>query len=75
MNERAKRVITNGGSIEIMLALNVRFVVDGVSSSPDLSSPFARKFIENAALLSLIASNSGVVNGLGYGELTNDVLR
>jgi len=75
MNQRAKRVIANRGSVEIMLATKIRLVVDGATSSPDLNSPFVRRFVENAALLSLVASNCGIVNGAGYGELTNEVLR
>jgi hypothetical protein len=76
MKDRAIRVLSADGAIEILTAVSARFVVDGTAVEPDLASPFARRFIENAALVALLASKCDVVNGEGYGDLRADeVLR
>ena len=60
----------------IWSASAIRLVIDGSAVEPDLKSPFARRFVENAALVGFLASESDVVNGEGYRELRSDeVLR
>lgn len=76
MKERALRVLEAGGSVEILLAVDVRFVLDGEAHEADLSSPHARRLVENAALVSLLAEMGELVNDKGYGSLQEDpVLR
>ena len=73
MRARAERVISSGGTVEILRATRIRLVVDGRTvEHPDLASEFARCFIENAALVSLLASDRTVVNGKGYGAFRPD---
>jgi hypothetical protein len=68
MNESAIRVIGAGGSVDILLARNIVFSGDDIDGVADLTSPFARRFIKNAALIALVAANCSVVNGEGHGE-------
>jgi len=69
MKERVLRVLGAGGTAEILLATNIQFTVGGESSEPDLSLPFARCFVENAALVALITEEAEIVNGKGYGTI------
>ena len=72
MNDRARRVLHADGRVEILLASDIRFTVDGTEYPADLESPFSRRFIENAALVELLTTNSGIVNGKGYGDCRLD---
>jgi hypothetical protein len=72
MNDRCRRVSAAGGSIELHLAVDVQLVVDGRTLDADLGSEFVRRFVENAALIEVLATTGEVVNGKGYGELTLD---
>jgi hypothetical protein len=77
MHQRAVRVLEAGGTVAIQRAADIQFVVDGeaeANASPDLESEFARKFVENAAVISLLASGCAVVNGRGYGHFRSDGL-
>lgn len=76
MRDRVRRVLGAGGTVDLLQVKDAEFVVDGQPAKPDLHSPFARRFLENAALVALLASRCEVVNGEGYGELrTDEVLR
>ena len=76
MRDRVRRVLGAGGTVELLQVKDANFVVDGKPAKPDLHSPFARRVLENAALVALLASRCETVNGEGYGELRMDeVLR
>jgi hypothetical protein len=76
MRERAIRVLEAGGSIELLVATDVRFVRDGELHPADLSSKHARCLVENAALIDVLADVGELVNDKGYGLLSDDpVLR
>jgi hypothetical protein len=75
MLDRCRRVLAAGGSIELLLA-RATVTADGTPLELDLASPFARRFIENAALLQLMAEDGEIINGKGHGNLmTDEVLR
>jgi hypothetical protein len=71
MNDRAMRVLGAGGEVEILLAEDVQ-VRAGGNPFDDLSHVHARRLVENAVLVELIAGQFEVINDRGYGDLRKD---
>jgi hypothetical protein len=71
MNDRAVRVLQAGGEVEIHLAVGVRVSTNG-NRFDDLNHVHARRLVENAVLVELLAGEREVINDRGYGSLRKD---
>jgi hypothetical protein len=71
MNDRAVRVLDDGGTVEILLAADVQ-VLAGACPFDDLAHVHVRRLVENAVLVELIAGMGEVINDKGYGSLRDD---
>lgn len=72
MNQRAARVLREGGTVEVMVAGAVSVGRDGELGPADLNSKHVRCLIENATLVDVLAATGELVNDRGYGSLRDD---
>jgi hypothetical protein len=76
MADRARRVLSAGGSIRVYVADPVRLAIGGRSVTVDLGDEFIRRIVENAALVDLVHKGGEIINGKGRGTLVDhDLLR
>jgi len=62
LNERMRSHLMGNGRITLHVIAEARVEIDGSAEACDLSSTFARRFLENAALLAAASSGQKVEN-------------
>jgi hypothetical protein len=62
LNERMRAHLASSGRITMHLVTTARIEIDGTSAESDLTSKFARRLLENAALLAAAGTGQKVEN-------------
>lgn len=71
MNDRAARVLNDGGEVEILVAEGVQVLASAIPFE-DLAHVHVRRLVENAVLVEMLAGMGEVINDKGYGSLRED---